>query len=92
MDEIAKEITKENKGCPIPGNPNQKLGCLLWMDDVVLITNNEGEVQDLLDITHETAGKYHIEFGQEKSKYMTIGANKGLSLNLGNMKIEKTAK
>ena len=89
MDEIAKEITKTNKGCPIPGNPNDKLGCLLWMDDVVLVTNNELEIQELLDITHATAGKYHIEFGQEKSKYMTIGTNKELTLNLGAMKIEK---
>jgi hypothetical protein len=45
MDEIAKEITKTKKGCPIPRNTNIKLGCLLWMDDVVLITDNEKEIQ-----------------------------------------------
>ena len=39
MDEIAKEI-KQEKGINIP-NTDKKLGCLLWMDDVVLIAENQ---------------------------------------------------
>jgi hypothetical protein len=62
------------------------------MDDVVLITNKENEIQELLDITNEIAGKYHLEFGAEKSKCMTIGTNSIPTLKLGEMSIEKTTK
>jgi hypothetical protein len=81
MDEIAKEIAKENKGCTLL-NHIDKLGCLLWMDDVVLISEQKEEIQELLKITDKIAGKYHLEFGQEKSKYMTIGTNETLNLKL----------
>ena len=91
MDEIAKEISNQNKGCTLP-NHQEKLGCLLWMDDVVLISDNKQEIQDLLHITNQVAGKYHLEFGEEKSKYMTIGTNATLNLKLGNMTLEKTTK
>ena len=91
MDEIAKEINKQEKGCPLPGH-QQKLGCLLWMDDVVLITDKKNEIQELLDITNQIAGKYHLEFGAEKSKCMTIGTNSMPNLKLGEMTFEKTTK
>ena len=90
MDEIAKEITKLNKGCYIPGT-QQKIGCLLWVDDVVLMSESEKELQEMLDITHKIAKRYHIEFGKEKSKAMQIGkGTTEMELTLGNMKIEYT--
>ena len=87
MDEIAKEIKNENYGCQLNDN-NEKIGCLLWMDDVVLISDNPKELQKMLDITYRIAGKYHIEFGEEKSKAMTIGTRKKPDLHLGDMKLE----
>ena len=39
MDEINKEIIKENIG-PKLSCTNEPIGCLLWMDDVALISNN----------------------------------------------------
>ena len=62
MDEIAKEIARKNKGCNIPGHQD-KLGCLLWMNDVPLITDTKEEIQEFLNITHKIASKHHIEFG-----------------------------
>ena len=91
MDEIAKEISKHNKGCTIPGH-QEKLGCLLLMDDVALITDKKAEIQELLNITQEIASKYHIEFGAEKTKCMVIGSNYKPSLKIGNMEIKTTNK
>ena len=45
------------------------------------------EVQEMLNITDDVAGKYHIEFGEPKSKAMKIGGNKDFlpTLKLGKM-------
>lgn len=87
IDEINKEIQKENLGTYVP-SLDEIIGCLLWMDDVILITSDPKEMQKMLNITDETAGIYHIEFGEEKSKAMKIGGNKTLpDLRLGDMKL-----
>jgi hypothetical protein len=56
MDEISKEIKKQNLGTPIP-NSEEKVGCILWMDDVLLITPCPKEMQQMLDIVNELAGR-----------------------------------
>ena len=89
MDEISKAIIERNLGVP-DGNEN-KTGCLLWMDDVALITNNENEMNEMLTITNQIARKYHIKFGQEKSKIMMTGKIKeNHKFYLGEMEIERT--
>ena len=50
MDEISKEINKNNLGIHIP-SLGEKIGCLLWMDDVINITTDPKELQEMLDIT-----------------------------------------
>ena len=67
--------TKKNIGIKIPGS-NTKIGCLLWMDDVLLMADNEKDLQTLLNITVNTASKYHIVFGEEKSKIMIMELKK----------------
>ena len=91
MDEIAKEIQKTNIGIEIPGS-NTKIGCLLWMDDVLLMADNEKDLQTLLNITVNTANKYHIVFGEEKSKIMIMNSKKELknTMKLGNMTLKTT--
>ena len=92
MDEISKEITEHNLGTYLP-SIDEVIGCLLWMDDVVLISSNPKELQKMLDITSDIAGRYHIEFGKEKSKAMKIGGNKDTpELKLGDMILEYTDK
>ena len=92
MDEIAKEIQKQNLGVQLT-NSQKKVGCLLWVDDVVLISNDEKELQKMLDITDEIAKRYHLEFGKEKSKTMEI-SNKRIKqkhkFKLGNMVLDQT--
>ncbi len=72
MDEISKEIAKESKGIELP-NTDSKVGDLLWVDDVALMSTDEKQLQEMLNITNETAKKYRIEFGKEKSKILKIG-------------------
>ena len=75
MDEINKEMIIKGTG-PKMDNINEPIGCLLWMDDVALIAESSQQLQEMLDITHEIANRYHIEFGEEKSKLLKIGKPK----------------
>ena len=90
MDDITKNIQKDNKG-KIKIGKHVMTGCLLWMDDVALIHNDTEEIQHMLNITNETAKRYHIKFGTEKSQTLTLG-NMKPQLLLGKDKLENTTK
>ena len=77
MDEISKKIKENNLGIYIP-SIEEKIGCLLWMDDVILISTEIPEHQIMLNITDNVAGTYHVEFGDDKSKSMVQGLRKNL--------------
>ena len=62
MDEISKEIKKENIGIKTTEEAERK-GSLLWVDDVLLITTEGEDLQKSLNITNETSDKYHVEYG-----------------------------
>ena len=59
MDEISKEIKKENLGIKIE-EIDERQASLLWVDDVLLITTDSQELQKLLDITENTSSKYRV--------------------------------
>ena len=89
MDEINKEIiiAKHKPDSRI----DEDSTCLLWVDDVALITNNILDQKILLKITEETASKYRIQFGQEKSKTLTIGTKQDpIELKTDNIIIKPT--
>jgi hypothetical protein len=91
MDEIAKELEKENNRIII--EENKRIGCLLWMDDVVLLANTETELQEMLNTTKKVADKYHIVFGKEKSKIMTVNTKKSNEpKKIGETELEHTEK
>ena len=75
MDEIAKELGKDKENIITIGNKNMP-GCLLWMDDVVLIHHDKHIMQNMIDTTNEIVNRYRIQFGQEKSKIMIVGKDK----------------
>ncbi len=75
MDEINKEINKVTKGVQLP-NSNHYTADLLWVDDLALFSTDVDELQEILDITDETAKRYRIKFGKEKSKVLNIGKDK----------------
>ena len=72
MDEINKEMIKKKIG-PKLQSTEEYIGCLLWMDDVALISENHKDLQTMLNITYDVANRYHIEFGMAKSKILKIG-------------------
>ena len=87
MDEINKEINKAK--CTTQTNIDTNSTCLLWVDDVAIITNNIEDQQTLPSITNNTANKYRIQFGQEKSKLLIIGKdNTNPTIKLGDMIID----
>ena len=88
MDEINKEITEEDLGIYLP-SIEETIGCLLWMDDVILATLEPEKMQRMMDITDAVSGKYHIEFGAPKSNAMKIGGGKDRPIfKLGDMILE----
>ena len=67
-------------------------GSLLWMDNVLLISIESKELQDMLNITNEIANRYHIEFGKEQSQILEIGLSQSPTLKLGDMTLEYTSR
>ena len=59
MDDKNKEIIKEDIG-PKMDCAKEPIGCLLWMDDVALISNDPKELQKMLNVTNKVANRYHI--------------------------------
>ena len=65
-------------------------GCLLWMNDVVLIHHDQHIMQNMRDTTNEIANRYRIQFGQEKSKIMIVGKdNDDVNFKFGQMRTSK---
>ena len=95
MDEISKEIKKADLGIKIEGMP-EKIGSLLWEDDVFLATTVPTEMQTSLDITDDKSSQYHIEYGESKSNIQLIKHNKKNPemppFKLGSMDLEYTDK
>ncbi len=71
MDETSTEIAKEDLEIKITGL-DEAIGCLLWVDDVILSNMDEKRLQRILDIIERTANKYHIEYGIAKSNVLNI--------------------
>ena len=93
IDEINKEILKHNLGSLEEGIAEIIAYCLLWMDDVALIATDPTNLQIMLDITNETSNRYHVEFGEPKSRILKIGKGKtNVDFTLGEMKLQYTEK
>ena len=68
--QLTNNITYTHGRCGHSYNHNDCLPMSPWMDDVALISNDPKELQKMLNITHEAANRYHIEFGTAKSKIL----------------------
>ena len=89
-DEFTKDIKKSNKGVKLP-DKEEKIGSLLWVDDVAIMSSEPKELQEMLDATHETAKKYRIEFSKEKSQTLIIGkSTEENKFTIGEQELETT--
>ena len=50
-DQIAKELVKFNIGYEL--DDNNKIPCLLWMDDTLAMEKRKSKIQDILNIINE---------------------------------------
>ena len=93
MDEIAKQIQNQNIGITLD-HTNQKIGCLLWINDVALFHHDPTKLQKMLNITEQIATKYRIEFGEPKSTILIMGKTNKLNTSpkftLGPLEIKQT--
>ena len=90
MDEICKNIHDKNLGVQI--NENKKVGCLAWMDDLIMLTTEKKEMQQMLNITNDTSGPNHLEYGSSKSQAQAGDKMEKVKFNLGEMELEYTDK
>ncbi len=90
IDEISKELHQRNLGMPI--SKEEKLGCLLWMDDVALIHEDRETLKQMMECTNDVAKRYHIEFGAAKCKIIRIGNGPKADISLNNTQLEETNK
>lgn len=96
MDDIAIEIDLMYYGIEIEDEIEEEedtIGALIWMDDVIFLSEDPEELQKMLDIADKVAKKYHMEYGPDKSKVMVVGKTNNLpQFHLGKMDLEYTDK
>ena len=72
MDEINKRLIEENIGINLYNDDNNmKIPCLLWVDDVFLLTT-DNQLNTALNLTDSVTKTYHVLFGEPKSNALTI--------------------
>merc|ERR1711947_58490 len=95
MDEISKNIQKENIGIQIEG-VDGKIGNILWVDDSTTIETEPQELQKTLDIADDIANTYHLEYSESKSNSQIIKYRNNniqpTEFKLGDITLEQTEK
>ena len=92
---LTRKLKKENLGIQIEGM-SEKIGSLLWVDDVFTIETSNVNFQRELDITDNTSNIYHIEYGESKSNIQRIKHTRKKeelpTFKLGDMELKQTDK
>ena len=70
IEDILGELKKQNKGCKIGG---VFLGCFLYADDILLLSQSVTCMQSMLDICNRVACYLDLKFNTKKSVTMRIG-------------------
>ena len=86
-EELAIRIRNSGYGIRIG---DERLGCLLYADDIVVVSEDKDELQKILDIVDQYGKEFEMKFSKEKSKVLVINADEndeGRTWDLGNMKI-----
>jgi hypothetical protein len=89
MDGMAREIKVCGLGVDVDGG--ERLACLLYADDLVLIAETKEDLQKQLDAVHEFCRKWRVELNQGKTKVVVFGSRglQGVKLRCGEMEVEE---
>ena len=82
MNAFIVNLKSAGIGCPIV---NMFFGCLLYADDIVLLSPSVSGLQSVLDNCDKTAHDLSLQFNIHKSHCMVIG--KVAMLDIGQMKL-----
>jgi len=70
MEILLKDLRKSRKGCIMKG---QYLGCIMYADDILLLSQSVSTMQDMLNICAKNATDLDLSFNVNKSAIMRIG-------------------
>ena len=67
IDDMIHELQKSNKGAVSP-DPNEKIACIFYCDDVILLANSINDLSVLLKICEDHSKKWAYKFNEDKCK------------------------
>ena len=73
VDGLARKIKESGMGVEVEGGEYDKLGLLMYADDIVLIANNEQELQNMIDIVVNYSHKWRFELNHKKTEIVIFG-------------------
>ena len=78
IEDVLKQLKLHGKGCKIGG---VYLGCFLYADDILLISQSVSCMQDMLNICCKVANELDLKFNEKKSVVMRIGNRCNMQCN-----------
>ena len=90
MSELYDKLVSANIGVKID---KYNLPCLMFADDIVLISKSEPELLKMMEISNDFAIKWGFKFSEKKSKVMVVGGrvNKEKSWPIGNLSLTEVS-
>lgn len=73
---LAEEIQRVNLGVQLMGYKNDRLGILMYADDIALIARSRLELQKALEVIYEYSRKWRFTFNFEKCAVMVFKTHK----------------
>jgi retron-type reverse transcriptase len=70
VDDLIKEIEQNELGSEVNG---KKVGCLMYADDLLLISQKESEIQRMIEICEKFGAENEIKFIRDKTNLMILG-------------------
>jgi hypothetical protein len=67
---------------------DERIQCLLYADDLVLMSNTNGGLQRLLYQTNKWAAEYQLEINTEKTEYIIFGPERPNNVRVGSERIQ----
>ena len=89
-EELAIRIRKSGYGIRVG---SEKLGCLLYADDIVIMSEDSEELQEMLDLTAQYGRDFDMSFSSVKSQVVVVnadGEDDGRAWRIGEMEIGRT--